>query len=204
VASEQATFVGLILLMVVGLSAFSAALGGCSFNPCDLAAAWARGTVGGGQLLLRSAAQSAGAVAGAHAALRLLPAAWARHGRALVAVTAPGMGLSQGAGCEFVLTLLLTFCVLVALDLRSGLLRTALPLLGTAAALYAGATFSGPVLNPAAALGWSAVHWPDARGYLVEHVAVYWGAPLAAAVLATWAHAGMQASRRTPARGKED
>ena len=202
VATAENTFIACILLMVVVLSLLGQALGGCTFNPCDLASSWAVGKLSGRDAALRTAAQAAGAVAGAHAALRWLPHALAQHGQSLVAATRPGIDLAQGAGCEFMLTLLLTFTALASAD-STGVLRFGVPLVGTAAALHVGATFSGPVLNPAAALGWTAAHWPGSS-HALEHGAIYWGAPLAGAVLATWAHAGMQSSRSAPARRKTD
>jgi hypothetical protein len=203
--SQQNAFIALILVMLIGLGFLSRAAGGATFNPCDLASAWATGQCTARRAVLRSAAQAAGAVGGAYAALHLLPAAVAQHGPVLVAAVQMGVPVEVAAGCEFVLALLCTLVAMASADMQPGVLRSSLPLAATAVALRAGSRFSGPVLNPVAALSWSAVHWPTHQGYAAQHLAAFWVAPLAASVVAAWAHAGMRAGRvPAAARRKAD
>lgn len=205
VVTPEAAFIALIIAMLMALGPLGRALGGGMFNPCDLASSYAVGKASGRDLVLRSVAQTLGAVGGAYAALALLPPSWAEHGLDQVAVLKPGVDMVQGASCEFLLSYLLTFAFLASQHIRFSLLRYWLPLMGVVVALVAGARFSGPVLNPATALSWTLLHWPLEEGYIVQHAVAFWLAPLTAAVLAAWTHEGMKASMRPAAlRPKQD
>jgi glycerol uptake facilitator-like aquaporin len=195
----------LVVVLLLLLGPLARLLGGGLFNPCDAAVRWAQGALGTRAALVRSAAQAAGAVGGAAAARALVPPAW-YGGEALVATLRPGADLVTGAGAEFMLTLLCTLAALAVDDLFSStFVRQALPLAAVVFALQAGARYSGPILNPAVASSWSAISMRTPLT-VVEHATVFWAAPLAAALLAAYAHAGWQASRRAPAaaRAKAD
>ncbi|KAH7619692.1 hypothetical protein NADE_006523 [Nannochloris sp. 'desiccata'] len=129
-----------------------------------------------------SIAQIAGALSGAIAASKYLPATWALRGQALVATTQPGIDIIGGASSEFLLTYLVS--------------------------LLWGARYSGPVLNPAAALSWTYLYWNKQPLTVVQHLIVFWVAPVAAAVLATWTDLGMQSANasagKKTARPKSD
>ena len=203
--SEPTVFTALVVVLLLVMGPLARLLGGGLFNPCDAAVRWAQGALGGRAALVRSSAQAAGAVVGAAAARALVPAAW-YGGEALVATLMPGADLVTGAGAEFMLTLLCTLTSLGVGDVfNNALARQALPLAAVVFALQAGARYSGPVLNPAVASAWSAI---ATRVPLTaaEHLVVFWAAPLSAALLAAYAHAGWQASRRAPAaaRAKAD
>ena len=202
--SPEGTFIALILAMLVVLGPLSQLLGGL-FNPADAAAAWAMGELAPGQALLRAAAQTAGAVVGAKATVSFMPAPWAARGEMLVAAPAPGVDVLGAASCEFLLTFLLSVITFVSQRSSMKAVRLAVPLAATAVALQLGAAYTGPVLNPAAALAWTAVHWGKQNLGVARHVAVFWAAPIAAAVLAKYTDVGMQRSvKATPARHKQD
>jgi len=191
-ASPQVTFISLILAMLVGLAPLGQWLGGM-FNPCDAAVLYAKGSLPAVQAILRTLSQTAGALTGAYGAAALLPVKWSSRGESLIAATGPGVGTLGAASCEFLLTYFLTLMTITAQRSQSIAIRSILPLGLVAGALIIGSPYSGPVLNPAAALSWTAMHWNKYTFGVAQHVAVFWVAPILAAVLAQFTAAGMQA-----------
>lgn len=195
--------------MLMALGPLSKLLGGSLFNPCDVATLYARGKCSFSSFLLRSIAQIAGALSGAIAASKYLPATWALRGQALVATTQPGIDIIGGASSEFLLTYLVSLLVIATQrSSRGRFIKYWTPLFATAAALKVGARYSGPVLNPAAALSWTYLYWNKQPLTVVQHLIVFWVAPVAAAVLATWTDLGMQSANasagKKTARPKSD
>lgn len=62
----------------------------------------------------------------------------------------PGVTLLEGVACEFILGSLLAFVVLLAGQLKSSALKLWIPLIATVVAVKAGASYTGPSLNPGA------------------------------------------------------
>ncbi|KAL4537110.1 hypothetical protein Ndes2526A_g06600 [Nannochloris sp. 'desiccata'] len=105
------------------------------FNPCDVATLYARGKCSFSSFLLRSIAQIAGALSGAIAASKYLPATWALRGQALVATTQPGIDIIGGASSEFLLTYLVSLLVIATQrSSRGRFIKYWTPLFATAAA----------------------------------------------------------------------
>lgn len=185
-------FIALILIMLMFLAPLSQWLGGGMFNLCDIAALFVSGGCQLRAAIQRSAAQVAGALAGAYAAYTLFPQALAQRGEALVATTQPGVDVIGGASSEFLLTYLLSLIVLATQRTNIALIRYWVPLIATAAALWVGSRYSGPILNPAVALSWTFLHWTKQPLGWLQHVIIFWIAPVSAAVLAKWTDLGMQ------------
>ncbi|KAL4552470.1 hypothetical protein Ndes2526B_g06674 [Nannochloris sp. 'desiccata'] len=80
-------------------------------------------------------AQIAGALSGAIAASKYLPATWALRGQALVATTQPGIDIIGGASSEFLLTYLVSLLVIATQrSSRGRFIKYWTPLFATAAA----------------------------------------------------------------------
>jgi glycerol uptake facilitator-like aquaporin len=207
---SEIMFIALILVMLMFLGPLSQLLGGSLFNPCDVATLYARGKCNLSSFFIRSVAQVAGALSGAIAASKFLPTTWALRGQALVATTQPGIDVIGGASSEFLLTYLVSLLVMATQrSFRGRFIKYCTPLVVTAAALKVGTRYTGPVLNPAAALSWTYLYWNKQPLSVMQHIIVFWVAPVAAAVLATWTDMGMQAAnanavKKTAARVKTD
>jgi len=187
-------FIVLILVMLKVLGPLSNLLGGL-INPCEVATLYARGKCNFSSFLVRSIAQVAGALSGAMTASKYFPATWALRGEALIATTKPGIDIIGGASSEFLLTYLVSLIVMATKrSSRSSFIKYWTPVVAIAAALKIGARYSGPVLNPAAALSWTYLYWNKQPLTVVQHLIVFWVAPVAAAVLATWTDMGMQSA----------
>ena len=186
--------------MLIVLGWLSSSLDNALFNPADAAAAYAGGTITFNSAVLRSASQVAGVLSGVVVLHRFLPSSIAQRGQSLMPIMQPGIDPLGGASAEFLLTYLLSLLVFVITS-RAGdhpLSRVfvfAAPLLATAAALHVGGRYTGPCLNPAAAFAWSYLHWEKQPLNGLEHAAVFWVAPIAAAVLAKWTAMGLEAAR---------
>jgi glycerol uptake facilitator-like aquaporin len=188
-------FIALILVMLMVLGPLSKLLGGSLFNPCDVATLYARGKCSFSSFMVRSIAQVAGALSGAITASKYFPATWALRGEALIATTKPGIDIIGGASSEFLLTYLVSLLVMTTQrSSRGSFIKYWIPVVATAAALKVGARYSGPVLNPAAALSWTYLYWNKQPLTVLQHLIVFWVAPVTAAVLATWTDMGMQSA----------
>ena len=188
--------------MLIVLGPLSQLLGGL-FNPCDVATLYIRRKCNFNLALLRSVVQTAGALSGAIFTSNYLPHTLAQRGQVLIATTAPGTDTVGAASCEFLLTYLVSVLVMATQrSSRSRFIKYWIPLVVTAVALKTGAPYSGPVLNPAAALSWSYVYWNKQPLSIIQHLAAFWVAPITAAMLATWTDIGMQAANVNAAKKK--
>ena len=178
--------------MLMLLGPLSQLLGGGTFNPCDVAAEFASGGCKLKSAIQRGSAQVAGGLAGAYIVYLLFPESLAQRGEGLIATIQPGIDVIGGASSEFLLNYLLSLIVLRTARSQTSFIRYWIPLIFTAAALRIGARYSGPCLNPAVALSWTFFYWAKQPLSLVQHVIVFWIAPLSAAVLAKWTDLGMQ------------
>lgn len=179
------------------LGPLSQRLGGM-FNPCDAAAAWAGGACTAGGAAQRSIAQVLGAIGGAAVVGAYLSPVLASRGAGLVAAPGPGVGPLGAAASEFLLTYAVSLVYLTAETWGGGLFAYATPLAAVGAALRLGAALTGPALNPAAAVAFTWFHWDSQPLSAAQHLAVFWAAPVAAAVLAKWTHMGRLASAAKP------
>lgn len=186
-AGAAALVLTLTLLVVLGGACEAA--GGVLYNPANSAMLFALGKGSTSEHLVRSVAQSAGGVAGALLAQTLLPAHWAKGFSGMALGLRSGVGLLDGAACEFVLGLLLAFAVLWSGQLQSSALKIVLPLAATVVAVIAGAHLTGPSLNPAFTFAWNFLY-PSQR--LAESLLVFWVAPLASGLFGGWAFLGWQ------------
>jgi glycerol uptake facilitator-like aquaporin len=204
--SSEALFIALILMMLMILGPLSQFLGAL-FNPLDVATLYASNKSSLSWCLMRTIAQTAGALSGAIAATTYFPTAWASRGHALVATVPLGIDGVVGASSEFILNYLVSLLVMVTQrSSRGRVIKYWTPLVATAAALKIGARYSGPQLNPAVAASWSYLYWNKGNSVL-QHMLVFWAAPLAASILATFTDLGMQASAsagKKAARAKTD
>eukprot|EP00475_Leptophrys_vorax_P042872 TRINITY_DN80832_c0_g1_i1.p1 TRINITY_DN80832_c0_g1~~TRINITY_DN80832_c0_g1_i1.p1 ORF type:complete len:325 (+),score=26.03 TRINITY_DN80832_c0_g1_i1:63-1037(+) len=178
-----ALLLAIAIVQILGFGGAAAALGGASFNPLanliNYLADEADETALG--LLLRLPAQTAGMLIGTTLTWEIMPESL-RHTVQGPAVP-PGMPLLAGAAAEFLLTFLLNLVVLWAVFLgpKSEASKVVILVTATLVAIAAGASFSGPSMNPLFAFGW--VYTLD-QEMSIAHFAVYWAAPTAGAVLA--------------------
>ncbi|GAV86160.1 MIP domain-containing protein/GDA1_CD39 domain-containing protein [Cephalotus follicularis] len=139
----------IVFAFVFVFSFIGDALGGASFNPTGTAAFYAAG-IGDDSLFsmaLRFPAQAAGAVGGALAIQELMPVQY-KH---MLGGPSLKVDLHTGAIAEGVLTLAITFAVLVII-LRgpsSSIMKTWLIAVATVALVLLGANYTGPSMNPA-------------------------------------------------------
>lgn len=174
---ELVVTLAVLCLAIVAFGPLCALFGGALFNPVHNVAFWVAGRHTAAANAARVAAQVVGGVAGASAAVRLLPE-WVSP--ALPGGLKPGVSLGLGCAVEFVLGAALNAVVLFAADTHSAIAAFAAPVLATVALGVAGAAYTGPSLNPAAALAWY-LQFGDAHP-LEHHVLAFWGAPVAGAV----------------------
>ncbi|KAL4859000.1 Aquaporin SIP1-1 [Chlorella vulgaris] len=210
--SQGGAGLALTILLLVGLAPVCDRLGGALFNPANSAMLLA---VGNGSLrehFIRSVAQALGGVVGLLAATALLPVGWTTELASMAVGLRPGVGLLAGAACEFTLGAILSFVVLWSGQLKNGVLRLWVPLLATVVAVKAGADTSGPSLNPAFTFAFVFLYPLQTP---LEHLFVYWVAPIAAAAFGGLAFRGYQqlcaereqrqaTARQRQSRRKED
>jgi aquaporin SIP len=198
---ELVVTLAVLCLAIVAFGPLCALFGGALFNPVHNVAFWVAGRHTAAANAARMLAQVAGGVAGASAAVRFLPE-WVSP--ALPGGLKPGVSLGLGCAVEFVLGAALNAVVLFAADTRSALAAFAAPVLATVALGVAGAAYTGPSLNPAAALAWY-LQFGDAHP-LEHHVLAFWGAPVAGAVagglLYRYAIAPLTGARKAAAGGR--
>lgn len=190
-AAGVTAFVAGLAVLGVGLAAFDpvnravgAALAGAPacFNPAHALALALAGRGGSFKHAgVRSAAQIAGAVAGAAAAARAVPARFV-HALPTPVVTAP---LKTAIITEVVLGAALSLVVIWASGAaRSRAAALFAPLAATLVLTAAGGELAAhaPAFNPAIAAAWA---WrPVAAKRLASHAAAFWFAPLAGAAIA--------------------
>nr|CAD1816799.1 unnamed protein product [Ananas comosus var. bracteatus] len=183
VALSLAVTLALISLLLFVFNVISDAVGGASFNPTGTAAFYAAG-LGSDNLFsmaLRFPAQAAGAVGGAMAIVELMPPQY-KH-----MLGGPSLKVDPhtGAVAEGVLTFTITFAVLWILlkGPRNPILKTWMLAVSTVALVIAGASYTGPSMNPANAFGWAYV---NNRHNTWEQFYVYWICPFVGAILAAW------------------
>jgi glycerol uptake facilitator-like aquaporin len=190
--------------MLMILAPLSQLLGGSIYNPCDAATLFTLHKCSFKSFLVRSVAQVAGALSGAIIVLRFFPETASERGKALVAATTKDIDSIGGASSEFLLTYLVSLLVMATQrSSRSRFIKYWAPLVATAAALRLGARYSGPVLNPAAALSWTWFYWNQQPLTILQHVFVFWVAPIAGAVAATLTDMGMQVANSTAQKPKK-
>ncbi|PRW60180.1 aquaporin SIP1-2 [Chlorella sorokiniana] len=194
--NQAGTGIALVLALLVAMGPVCERLGGgqpALYNPANNSFVWATGSGTAREHIVRSVAQACGAVGGVLLARALLPPEWTKHLSGLGAGVRPGYGLLDGAACEFVLGLLITFIVLVCNELQNSTLKLWLPLLATVVAVKAGEHVSGPSLNSAFTFAFAYLYPAQS---VVEHVFVYWVAPVAAGVFGGWCFLGYQQWQR--------
>lgn len=195
---EFVVTLAVLCLTIVAFGPLCAIFGGALFNPVHNVAFWVAGRHTAAVNLARAAAQVLGGVAGASAAIRLLPD---YVSPSLPGALKPGVGLGLGCAVEFVLGAALNAVVLFAADTRSAAAAFAAPVLATVALGVAGAAYTGPILNPAQALAWY-LQFGDAHP-VEHHVLAFWAAPVAGAVagglLYRYAIAPLTGARKKPA-----
>jgi len=174
--NDLAVSLAVVCLAIVAFGPLCALFGGALFNPVHNVAFWVSGKHTAALNFLRAAAQVAGGAAGAAAAVRLLPG-FVSPG--LPGGLKPGVGLGLGCAVEFVLGAALNAVVLFATDTRSAAAAFFAPVLATVALGVAGAAYTGPSLNPAAALAWY-LQYGDAHS-VEHHLLAFWAAPVAGA-----------------------
>ncbi|MCO5577874.1 hypothetical protein L7F22_031709 [Adiantum nelumboides] len=128
-----------------------------------------------------STSLAAGAVGGVLAARELVPPLHREQLRG------PHLrvDLNKGILSELILTFLITFSVLVAIfkGPKSKFWKNWIIVLATVGVIILGAGYTGPSLNPAHAFAWAYV---NNRHSNLEHLLVYWLAPLAGSFIAAW------------------
>ncbi|EFN50884.1 hypothetical protein CHLNCDRAFT_59382 [Chlorella variabilis] len=179
----------LTLLLLVVLVPVCEQLGGALFNPANNAFLYATGQGSGQEHILRSVAQAVGGVVGALLATALLPVSWTRELSVMAVGLRPGVTLLEGVACEFILGSLLAFVVLLAGQLKSSALKLWIPLIATVVAVKAGASYTGPSLNPAFTFSWVFVYELQSPA---EHLLVFWLAPIASGLFGGFAFRGYQ------------
>ncbi|KAH7294674.1 hypothetical protein KP509_27G012800 [Ceratopteris richardii] len=174
---------GLLAINIFLFSSLGGALGGALWNPTAILAFYSMGASKDSlfSLAVRYPAQMVGAVGGVLAAKELVPPSYReqlRGPRLLV-------DLHKGILSELILTLLITFSVLVAIfkGPKSKFWKNWIIISATIVVILLGAGYTGPGLNPAHAFAWAFIHGKHSD---VEHLLVYWIAPLAGAFAATW------------------
>ncbi|CAA0839298.1 Aquaporin SIP1-1 [Striga hermonthica] len=176
------TLLVFILLFVFGF--IGDLLGGATFNPTATAAFYAAGFGGPDSLVsaaIRFPAQAAGAVCGALAILEVMPIQY-KH---MLAGPSLKVDLHTGAIAEGVLTFAITFAVLLIIirGPRSPIIKNLLLAMSTVALVVAGASYTGPSMNPANAFGWAYI---NNKHNTWEQLYVYWICPFVGAILAAW------------------
>uniref|UniRef100_A0A0D6R8R2 Aquaporin n=1 Tax=Araucaria cunninghamii TaxID=56994 RepID=A0A0D6R8R2_ARACU len=173
----------LLFVMVFVFSWLGDAMGGVSWNPTMLSAAFALGSSKDSLfgMALRFPAQAAGAVGGALAIMELMPPPY-KH---MLGGPSLKVELHRGAVAEGVLTFFISFMVLliIAKGPKSSFLKSWLISLVTIALVLAGSPYTGPSMNPANAFGWAYV---NNRHNTWEQFYVYWITPFIGSILAAW------------------
>ncbi|KAM7269096.1 hypothetical protein ACFE04_024593 [Oxalis oulophora] len=176
-----------IIFLFVFLFGFIAqALGGASFNPTGNASFYAAGITASDDTLfsmaLRFPAQTAGAVGGALAIMKVMPPQYLH----MIGGPSLKVDIQTGGIAEGVLTFVISFLVLVIL-LRgppSTILKTWMLSVVTVALVLAGAAYTGPSMNPPNAFAWA---YLNNMHNTWEQFYVYWICPFIGAILAGWA-----------------
>ncbi|PSC68029.1 aquaporin SIP1-2 [Micractinium conductrix] len=187
--SPSAAGLALMIALLIVLGGACEAAGGASFNPANNLMLFAVGKGGLGEHILRSVAQMVGGWGGAVLSHTVLPPEWTSNLSLMGIGLRPGMGLLDGAACEFALGAVLAWVVLWSGTLCSGTLKLWVSLLATVVAVKMGEHVSGPSLNPVFTFGWAVFY--QSQG-LTEHLVVFWAAPLAAGLFGGWAFLGYQ------------
>eukprot|EP00252_Welwitschia_mirabilis_P022986 TRINITY_DN6389_c0_g1_i1.p1 TRINITY_DN6389_c0_g1~~TRINITY_DN6389_c0_g1_i1.p1 ORF type:complete len:238 (-),score=19.29 TRINITY_DN6389_c0_g1_i1:243-956(-) len=171
---------GLLTVLVFVFSLVGDALGGITWNPTALSANYALG-IGTDSLLalaLRFPAQAAGAVGGVLAIAELMPAEYKHF------LVGPSLkvDLHQGAVAEGVLTMLITYLVLLILirGPRNTFYKSFLISCVTILFVVAGSTYTGPSMNPINAYGWAYLNNTHNNW---DHFYVYWLAPFVGSII---------------------
>lgn len=174
---------GLLGLNIFLFSWLGGILGGAMWNPTAVLAFYSVGTSNDSlfSMAVRYPAQTVGAVGGVLAAKELVPPSY-KH---LLRGPELMMDFNKGILAEMVLTFVMTFAVLFAIlkGPRSRFLKNWIIILATIAVVLLGSGYTGPSLNPAHAFGWAYV---NDRHYNWEHLLVFWLAPLAGSLIASW------------------
>ncbi|KAI5061786.1 hypothetical protein GOP47_0022325 [Adiantum capillus-veneris] len=174
---------GLLALNIFFFSWLGGALGGALWNPTAILALYSMGVSGDSlfSLAVRYPAQAAGAVGGVLAARELVPPSHREK------ISGPRLlvDLNKGILSELILTFLITFSVLVAIfkGPKNKFWKNWIIISSTVVVVILGAGYTGPSLNPAHAFAWAYV---NNRHSNLEHLLVYWLAPLAGSFLAAW------------------
>jgi glycerol uptake facilitator-like aquaporin len=170
-----------VLLLVLADPVFRA-WGSPLVNPSQSAAFVALGQGSARHHLTRVAAQAAGAALGARISHSLAPAPLKSGLPLNLARRGGDVSLLHGMGLELVLCVILNVLCLTS-EAALPVIGRWVPTLATFAFFQLGAA-TGPGMNPAITLGWAAAA-PAGRGHgLLEHVLVYWWAPLWGGVVA--------------------
>lgn len=174
---------GLLAINIFLFSWLGGALGGALWNPTPVLALYTMGVSSDSlfSLAVRYPAQAAGAVGGVLAAKELVPREHREHLRG----PRLQVDLNKGILSELILTFLITFAVLVAIfkGPKSKFWKNWIIVLATIVVIVMGAGYTGPALNPAHAFAWAYI---DNRHSNLEHLLVYWLAPLAGSFIASW------------------
>ncbi|BDA44538.1 probable aquaporin SIP1-1 at C-terminar half [Coccomyxa sp. Obi] len=128
---------------------------------------------------VRIGAQVAGGLAGAAAAINYIPKSWLRNVGELAEGVKPGVSLAAGAFCEFALAFVLNLAILYSMSTKRKLVGALTPLVITVVLVIAGSSYTGPSMNPAHAFSWN--YFLDGHSR-VQHITVFWVAPLAGAL----------------------
>eukprot|EP00253_Pinus_taeda_P000178 PITA_00178 len=173
----------LLFLLVFLFSFLGEAMGGATWNPTALAAAFALG-VGKDNLIslsIRFPAQAAGAVGGALAIMELMPASY-KH---MLGGPSLKVDLHKGAIAEGVLTFVISIMVFLIImkGPKGSFWKSWLISLTTIILVLAGSGYTGPSMNPANAFGWAYV---NNRHNTWEQLYVYWITPFIGSILAAW------------------
>lgn len=175
--------VGLLAVNIFLFGWLGPRMGGAMWNPTPVLAFYSMGKSNDSlfSLAVRLPAQAVGAVGGVVAAKELIPPSYSHllRGPQLM------VDIYKGILAEFVLTAIIIFAVLVAVlkGPRSGFMKNCLILLATVAVVLPGSGYTGPAMNPAHAFAWA---YTNDRHYSLEHLLVYWLAPLTGSLVASW------------------
>ncbi|KAK9810267.1 hypothetical protein WJX72_007660 [[Myrmecia] bisecta] len=196
-----------IAVLIAGLALFdpvSSWVGGhgALYNPVHNVAFAAAGRGPLSKHISRMVGQAIGGVVGAAAALRAIPPAWQSKFPNFGKGLRPGVSLGSGMACEATLGFLLNLCVLWSIGQKNKYIAFWSPLVATIFLVVAGANLTGPSMNPVVSFSW----FFHLRGHaLLEHLLVFWVAPLAGALAAglVWWAAMRPATRRRASRARK-
>uniref|UniRef100_A0A7S1T584 Aquaporin n=1 Tax=Tetraselmis chuii TaxID=63592 RepID=A0A7S1T584_9CHLO len=177
-ASDLTVSMTLLVLGLLLMSPLCDGLGGACFNPAISVAFAAAGKEAIFETLLRTAFQTAGGVAGGYTAIYI-------HGegglKELSIGLRPGVSLTEGAVCEFILTFLSCITVVWSVGMKSKTTMLTAQLGSAVLLILGGLNYTGPSMNPAVSFCW---FWHYEGHTVMEHGMVFWVAPIVGAVLA--------------------